>query len=457
MGGYKSSSRSYDYNLDVRARVHFPQDFTYSAKNKLPLTQDTTSYRSSSRSGVEDPVKLLSDYQKGFVKNNNFNYNPADTGHPFQTRKFRMDLSHGFVNYTTKVEPDLSFIEWHGPLHFTNTGVDAESVYAINRNDYIADHVANSIGTRFVNETIPTKSVASLGEAVAELKDGLPDLPGLILRKGKLTPAAFGSEFLNAEFGLRPMIQDILKCANAVLNSKQIVAQYVRDSGRNVSRKRSESPNVQVSKTSIYPPSADPLSLAPVALQSAPSSWLQYFVPQANYQGGHWGYTRVDREIKTTTSLKFSASYSYFLPDGDSLLAKFEAYEQLANKLLGTRLTFDTLWELAPWSWLSDWFFDIGNIISNVSAFSSDSLVMRYGYLMQETEQVITYTGYGFTFERGQKLEPHVSKFTTLSKQRFRANPYGFGLTDENLSAEQWTILGALGMTKGPKKLRYWD
>jgi hypothetical protein len=40
-------------------------------------------------------------------------------------------------------------------------------------------------------------------------------------------------------------------------------------------------------------------------------------------------------------------------------------------------------------------------------------------------------------------------QFVVETKQRRRANPYGFGISFEALSATQKAILGALGLSKG--------
>jgi len=44
--------------------------------------------------------------------------------------------------------------------------------------------------------------------------------------------------------------------------------------------------------------------------------------------------------------------------------------------------------------------------------------------------------------------------FSHEKKTRVRASPYGFGLSLDGLSDKQWSILGALGLTKAPRSLR---
>jgi len=118
-----------------------------------------------------------------------------------------------------------------------------------------------------------------------------------------------------------------------------------------------------------------------------------------------------------------------------------------AKKLLGISLTPETLWNLAPWSWTVDWFSNAGDVISNVSDWATDGLVMRYGYLMEHSIVKDTYLMNG----TGSKSVPSCPplQLVTETKLRKRANPFGFGLTWNGLSAVQLAILGALGISRG--------
>jgi hypothetical protein len=45
-----------------------------------------------------------------------------------------------------------------------------------------------------------------------------------------------------------------------------------------------------------------------------------------------------------------------------------------------------------------------------------------------------------------------VTKITCERKQRRKANPFGFGVTDAMLDARQISILGALGISNAPRR-----
>jgi hypothetical protein len=151
----------------------------------------------------------------------------------------------------------------------------------------------------------------------------------------------------------------------------------------------------------------------------------------------------------------------YHLEPHEGLLGRLDAYEQNANRILGARPSIETLWNLAPWSWLSDWWLDIGTVISNARLLGEDGQVLRYGYLMKHSKVRSTYrlnTGVEmyYTFTGGTKpayTGPITNIVTRETKERVKATPYGFGITLASLSAKQWAILGALGLTRAPSVL----
>jgi len=134
-----------------------------------------------------------------------------------------------------------------------------------------------------------------------------------------------------------------------------------------------------------------------------------------------------------------------------------DAFVEKANHLLGLELTPAVLWELAPWSWLIDWKLHIGRLLAVHQEFSTNSLVLRYGYLMVETtwENILSMSSYDLNLNGSWTPTPSITaNYVTQRKERFRATPYGFGIDTASFSDMQWSILAALGMTRSPKKLR---
>jgi hypothetical protein len=129
--------------------------------------------------------------------------------------------------------------------------------------------------------------------------------------------------------------------------------------------------------------------------------------------------------------------------------------EQVANQLLGSRITPETLWNLTPWSWLVDWVFNIGDVLSNLSAFSNDGLVMRRGYVMRHENLTHDYTLTGIRFMNGYNPGMIYQRFSTETKIRRSASPYGFSASWPDFSPRQLAILAALGITRGNATAKY--
>jgi hypothetical protein len=125
-----------------------------------------------------------------------------------------------------------------------------------------------------------------------------------------------------------------------------------------------------------------------------------------------------------------------------------------ARLLYGLELSPEVVWNLAPWSWLIDWVAEVGPLMINVSAFSQDGLVLRYGYVMEENFRRVTRINQRANVPRGTDLPREVREtFTGKRLMRRKATPYGFGLDFGGFSARQWSILGALGITLAPRRL----
>jgi hypothetical protein len=117
-------------------------------------------------------------------------------------------------------------------------------------------------------------------------------------------------------------------------------------------------------------------------------------------------------------------------------------------------LTPEVVWSVTPWSWLIDWFTDLGSFMTNITELNGDDLVLRYGYVMCETRE--TYTKTVYLKPRASSTFPTAvsSSWSSTVKQRQRATPYGFGLDTGAFSSRQWSILSSLGLTRSDRSLR---
>jgi hypothetical protein len=291
----------------------------------------------------------------------------------------------------------------------------------------------DAAGTTAIARCKPTNSVADAATFLGETrKDGLPSLPGISTWKERTSRAkGAGKDYLNHQFGWRPLVNDMQKIAYAVSHAHTVLEQYERDAGR-VVRRRYNLPILKSSEThdleGLY--------------------WAKH-TPYNSRIDQALGYGVKSLTTEIVRNRWFSGAFTYHLPAGKDYRSKMIRYALEADKLLGILPTPETIWELTPWSWAIDWFSNTGDVISNLSDWATHGLVMRYGYMMEHSIAKYTYSlshTSGSAWNRG--VDPTDVTFVTETKKRIRANPFGFGLTWDGLSPFQISIAAALGITR---------
>jgi hypothetical protein len=289
----------------------------------------------------------------------------------------------------------------------------------------------DALGATAISRIIPTNPVSDLATQIGETYfDSLPLMPGIASWSERCSIARkAGKEYLNYEFGWKPLVSEVRKLAFAIENSHRILKAYERDSGKLLHRKY----EFPVEKTSVVSDESYGETNRP-----DPTSFIGNI-----YTSDHIGHYVHRTTIETRQW--FEGTFTFYLPPLSA--ANGDGYAARAKKLLGIRLTPDVLWELAPWSWAVDWFSNTGDIIHNISAFMADGLEMPYGYMM-ETKSIISehqLSGVAFVCYPGQ----HVFRETLLNevKTRRTAHPFGFGLSDSDLTPRQIAIMAALGLS----------
>ena len=276
------------------------------------------------------------------------------------------------------------------------------------------------LGSKAVSMYQPLNPVADTSTTIAEFVSE---------RKFFNIPGNAGSlpgEYLNYMFGIAPTVGYAQDLRSAIGNKEKILDQLHRDSGKWVRRRGPVYDNTDTTTT------ISTTQRAPGTVGPGLNTYLA--------RGGR---------LQTTTSLKttvwFSGAFTYHLPKEDTTMRTIAELD----KLYGVKLNVDTAWELLPFSWLVDYKTNVGAVLSNLSAFSSDGLVMPYGYVMCTTRRTNEYLWSGELRD-----ENGAWRFTSLfardhqvTKQRLPANPFGFGINPGDLSGRQLSILAALGIS----------
>jgi len=296
-----------------------------------------------------------------------------------------------------------------------------------------------AMGTKAIALAKPTNSVANLATALIELyREGLPKLAGSMLLRDKFISAKdpklgnkVAKEYLNKEFGLDPLIGDLIDTYKAIKTADAVMRQYERDAGKVVRRKfEFPSESTRESKTIDH-----------FAVPYVP----RYNSNMTSINPGARG--KLIQDDVYERRMWFSGAFTYHLPS--------DWYKQGSSgkldRLLGTDVTPSVIWDVTPWSWFADWFANTGDVISNLTDMATDGLVLRYGYIMEHerASRTFTYTGPSPFNGAGP---PASLELVVETKKRLRATPYGFGITWDGFSPRQLAILAALGITKGSKR-----
>jgi hypothetical protein len=308
----------------------------------------------------------------------------------------------------------------------------------------------NSYGALAYTQASPLSEEFSLPAFVGELREGLPSLiPAVFMKntagwsdsvKGRLRDAKnAGSDYLNVQFGWIPLLNDVISIATAL--AKATVAITAMDE---IHRYR-ELPEQEVTALSEAGVRGDwndipsMPSMSPLALPSAA-------VAATVIKG-------TKTVIQTKKSRMWFEGNFVKLPKAslglDRHMAQFDW-------LINTDLKPSDLWQIAPWSWLVDWFIDIGGLIEAFQTGTSNRILSTYAYAMREESLTTTvlmrniFAQQGGSFTRTWTGPKDYSCVMVASrKRRIRANPFGFTLNPSvSLSLGQQLILGALGLTK---------
>lgn len=281
-----------------------------------------------------------------------------DTGGFFDNRKMSISLSG------TDVQSRYNFNPWIGAWQYdTHAFVlpsgDMARYLESNNNLSTTDDYSRFLGTAGLSYL----EMYSLGaKAIAMVK---PDNPTVDLatslaelfseRKFFSVPGRSGNglsgEYLNYQFGIAPTLSDAQDLRTAIENHDSIVAQYVRDSERNIRRKFEfdveRKSNVKTSSAYAF-------------AVGAPLMW---------YQNPNPGRLVVTRTEETKSS--FSGAFRYSIPK-DALGKRVAELD----RLYGIKPGIATAWELVPFSWLVDYFTPIGSLLDNIDSFLQNGLVL---------------------------------------------------------------------------------
>lgn len=300
----------------------------------------------------------------------------------------------------------------------------------------LSDAALKTLGTTGWARAKPTRPSAGLGQFLGEFRDVPRTLKGTAKsfyekyksfmgsrRGGGFSASSASRDWLNANFGWAPFIRDIQDFYKTTKNLEAKIAQLKRDNGQWVKRGSTIDSGSEATEWLNQDTPGHTPTLDPSLYESGP--------PYGHMQG--------TRTISYRTW--FEARFKYWIPTLES-----SPWDLRSKALIyGVLPTPDLVWELLPWSWLVDWVANVGDVLSNVTDMALNNLVAKYAYVMHSTSEEMELTMQ--TFLKGGPVTS-VARASVVTKQRLSASPFGFGLSSPDFSAWQWSILGALGLSR---------
>lgn len=248
--------------------------------------------------------------------------------------------------------------------------------------------------TRIVAETNPQTADVNVPQNLGELKD----VPKLLEQLGKYVSNAFltGSPhkllsdlFLMDRWALQPLLADLRK----LLNLQRSLDRRLREindmkDGKNL-RKRVR---LDKFKNTIY--RDVPYNSVGVTLKAAETT---------TYDGTSWG------------------SIEWYLPSWSPYRAmsddELKTSAQLSSLGINSLSAFQALWELVPWSWLVDWFANVGDLLK--AAHNSYWMTYRKLCIMKHTKCMITRVPYKHTSPGYGSVKASTYHGSSEYKERF--------------------------------------
>ncbi len=275
------------------------------------------------------------------------------------------------------------------------------------------------------NRMKPAQSSFEGLNALYELKD----LPGMLSQK--LSESGLknvGNYYLGLQFGWKPLLRDIRDMVNTQRFLQKRIQQLLRDNGRPVRRRI----QLRESSDTVY------------------SSGQAYGALKPTISTGFYqGYTPTYQDTITTSErIWASAQFRYWLPEGPR---DVDWTNRIKSRIFGSNTPSPKdVWNAIPWTWLTDWFVDIGGMLESIDTDVADRIAADYIYIMRELKVhgKRETTGY-FRHAAGDYFYATATGYVTATvKCRDRGTPYGWNVNESSLSLTQLGILGALGLSR---------
>jgi hypothetical protein len=286
----------------------------------------------------------------------------------------------------------------------------------------ISDLSPSTFGASAYSRMKPTAPSFQTLNAVYELRE----IPGMLKQRFTKDLLGVPNYWLALQFGWRPLLNDIINFVITQRTAQKRLAQLMRDNGKPVRRRTvlydytDSSTSSETSYGATYP------IMVTQAYRSIPT-----MTTKVSYLQRAWA----------------SARFRYWLPDGPRDVNWTNA---MLARIYGLYPTPSVVYNAIPWTWLVDWFSNVGDVIDNLDGGVANRLAADYFYVMTHTEALVERIT---TAQMWSPSGGHVD-FTCQFRRAFGAkrrgvgDPFGFATNAGSLSSMQLSIMGALGLSR---------
>lgn len=287
----------------------------------------------------------------------------------------------------------------------------------------------------------PLRNAMGVGETMAEIVRGnMPKLTSRFFNLLKSSDAltvlkkshkAASQDYLNANFGLGPVFQDLynLLIKGIVIHDSLYGQSY---------RRRADSP--LVSDVTSY---SSPMGVNLGGYRTTNNGQLGFYLAAGGSDPG------IPKTVSYFQDMKFTARFTLARSSGvadtfyDKALLLVQRYGLWTPSLL---------WDLTPWTWILDWFLHLGRGFQNAFYYGTDGGLLS-DYSCVTTKTVTQHSIPGYTTTRTDFPWTYKASwssiYTTLTEiRRYPTNPFGTFVDLKSLSAWQQAILVALGLAR---------
>jgi hypothetical protein len=255
----------------------------------------------------------------------------------------------------------------------------------------------------------------------------------------QMQPKRVADEFLNNQFGWVPFVNDIRQMADAVIFSDQ----YIRDLTAMNNQWMKRGAILEESEKSSHLKRVYSFGCEPGGFE------IESLCKQMTVDGNAcFGY--YDVFARTITRAWAEGSFKFYLPEFDaSSMPSYNSAWSTVNRhldLYGLRLNPSTLYKATPWTWLVDWFTEVGKRIDDVNSVYFDGVVSKYLYVMHHMKREIVSSHYLNFWSGG--LNVSWSRYLETKQRKASSSPFAFAPALPDLTARQFSILAALGLSK---------